>query len=103
MSPARKKPDPAPEPPPEPERSPLSADDVRERTAGLFLNLLDEAEHILRAGTTGNKIALMKSVIPALMRELQSQNEAAAATAQKEALEHLFAQTRAQLPGFEET
>ena len=99
MSPARKK----PEPTPEPEPAPLSADDVRERTAGLFMNLLDEAEHILKAGTTANKISLMKSVIPALMRELQSQNEVAAATAQKEALERLFEETRSQLPGFDKT
>jgi two-component SAPR family response regulator len=97
VSPAKKKPDPVPEPEP----APLSADDVRERTANLFMNLLNEAEHILKAGTTANKISLMKSVIPALMRELQSQNEVAAATAQKEALEHLFAQTRTQLPGFD--
>jgi hypothetical protein len=74
---------------------------VRERAAQLFLDLLDEADKILRAGTTQNKIALMKSVIPALMRELQSQNEAAAAAAMKDGLDSLFSAARGNIAGFE--
>lgn len=93
-------PDPADSPPPVEIPAELDASvDVHARTAALFHQLLDEAEHILRAGTTANKIALMKSVIPALMRELQSQNEAAAASDQKAALDKLFSDARSQISG----
>lgn len=99
MSRAPRKPPPPVEPAPAPADSPAAnpADDVHARTALLFHKLLDEAEHILLAGTTANKIALMKSVIPALMRELQSQNEAAMAADQKAALDRLFEEARGKI------
>ena len=91
----------SPEPEPElPDPSPLTSNDVRERTADLFVRLLDEAEHILKAGTTANKIALMKSVIPVLMRELQSADDSALLARQKQALDDLFAAARAGISGF---
>lgn len=83
-----------------PDPSPLTSNDVRERTADLFVRLLDEAEHILKAGTTANKIALMKSVIPVLMRELQSADDSAMLARQKQALDDLFAAARSGISGF---
>ena len=85
-----------------PDPSPLTSNDVRERTADLFVRLLDEAEHILKAGTTANKIALMKSVIPVLMRELQSADDSVTLARQKEAIDALFARTRAGISGFDD-
>jgi len=85
-----------------PDPSPLTSNDVRERTADLFVRLLDEAEHILKAGTPANKIALMKSVIPVLMRELQSADDSATLARQKAALDGLFARARGDISGFDD-
>lgn len=76
-------------------------DEIYEAVHQLFGDLLKEANYILRAGTTQNKIQLMRSVIPALMKELTAREEAKTKTAQYDALESLFAQTRSDIKGRE--
>jgi fructoselysine-6-P-deglycase FrlB-like protein len=63
----------------------------------LFRKLLSEANYILKAGTTQNKIALMRSVIPALMKELQAREESARDSETREMLKDLFAAARLEI------
>ena len=67
----------------------------------LFRNLIQEAQHILKAGTTQNKIALMRSVIPVLMKEMQAREQGADDEATKKALRDLFQGARADLDSSE--
>ena len=69
-------------------------DEVYAQVEVLFLDLIKEANYILKAGTTQNKIALMRSVIPALMKELNAREDAKAKSEQHDALVDLFQQAR---------
>lgn len=88
---------------PTPDDLPLTAnvesdvDEIYEKVHQLFGDLLNEANYILKAGTTQNKIQLMRSVIPALMKELTAREEAKSKTQQYDALERLFETARAEI------
>lgn len=88
---------------PTPDDLPLTAntesdvDEIYEKVHQLFGDLLNEANYILKAGTTQNKIQLMRSVIPALMKELTAREEAKSKTQQYDALERLFETARADI------
>lgn len=72
-------------------------DDIDEMYAevkDLFKGLIGEARYILKAGTTQNKIALMRSVIPVLMKEMQAREAAAGNEETKNQLKDLFASAR---------
>lgn len=75
-------------------RDPQSPEEVYDQVHDLFRKLLSEANYILKAGTTQNKIALMRSVIPALMKELQAREESARDAETREMLKDLFAAAR---------
>lgn len=81
--------------------TPSDVDEIYEKVHKLFGDLLNEANYILKAGTTQNKIQLMRSVIPALMKELTAREEAKSKTQQYEALEQLFQTARKQIKGRE--
>lgn len=78
-------------------RTPQSPDEVYDQVHDLFRKLLAEANYILKAGTTQNKIALMRSVIPALMKELQAREESARDSETREMLKDLFAAARSEI------
>jgi hypothetical protein len=86
---------PVPDPDPQPEVE-LS---VQQRTEEVFAKLLDEAEYIIKAGSTQNKITLMKSVIPALMKEMKEDQTSAQETEAKQRLDELFEWHRHQIKG----
>jgi len=70
------------------------ADEIREQTDELFRALLAKAHHILKAGTTQNQIALIRQVIPVLMKEMQAQKQAEENVETRQALDDLFASAR---------
>jgi hypothetical protein len=60
----------------------------------LFQDLIKEANHILKAGTPANKIALIRSVIPVLMKELQAQTSEDENRELRDNMTELFANVR---------
>jgi len=83
--------------PDEPKAEPPDPDEIYSQVHTLFAELLNEADYILKAGTTQNKIALMRSVIPALMKELSAREDSKAKNVQYEALDKLFQTARGQI------
>lgn len=77
--------------------TPLDSEEIFAQVHDLFNDLLAEARYILKAGTTQNKIALMRSVIPALMKELASREESRNDAATRDLLKNLFAETRSSI------
>lgn len=72
-------------------------DEMYEEVKALFRRLIAEANHILKAGTPANKISLMRSVIPVLMREMQAREKMSGEEEVKAQLSDLFASARADL------
>ncbi len=76
----------------------MSENDAHERiqaeTERLFEALLAKAHHILKAGTTQNQIALIRQVIPVLMKEMADSKSKEENVEQQKALDDLFAQAR---------
>lgn len=71
--------------------------DINAQTEELFKALIAKAHYILKAGTTQNQIALIRQVVPVLMKEMQAQKEADENSEMREALDDLFSDTRAML------
>lgn len=72
----------------------MSDRSIEAQTEELFQQLLAKAHHILKAGTTQNQIALIRQVIPVLMKEMQAQKAAEERSDERDALNALFAQAR---------
>jgi hypothetical protein len=67
---------------------------VRERMQRLVNALLSDAEHTLKFGTATERASLMKMVVPALLRSMQSAGADAAEQSRREAMERIYAQMR---------
>lgn len=73
----------------------LAADpDLYARTSRLIDALLRDAETTIRFGAPAERAALMKSMIPGLIRGMQNASSAAADTSEREAVERLYAEMR---------
>ncbi len=72
-------------------------DAVFQRVAKLYDSLLGEAEYILKAGSRQNKIALIKAVVPAMMKEMAARDDTNSKQEAAAALAELFGNTRGQI------
>ena len=72
-------------------------DAVFQRVAKLYDSLLGEAEYILKAGSRQNKIALIKAVVPAMMKEMAAREDSSSKEEAAKALTQLFSDTRGQI------
>lgn len=65
-----------------------------ERTARLLGALLSDAEMTVKFGSPLERAALMKSMVPGLIRGMQSASGAAADSSEREVVERLYAAMR---------
>ena len=72
------------------------ADDpaLRARMQRLVNAMLDDAEYTMRFGSPNERAALMRSVVPALLRSMQGADADATAAAQQAAYERMMRQMR---------
>jgi len=67
---------------------------IKARMQKIVNALLDDTEAIIRRGTPGERQTLFRSVVPALMRSMQSADANASEAAEKEAWERMKAAMR---------
>ncbi len=77
----------------------LAGDDaLRAKTQGVFNKALRHAEYTLNFGSESEKSALMKAIVPQMMRALQDEAADAAAAAQRAAYDRMRAVMRGDIP-----
>lgn len=76
------------------------ADDpqIRQRMKRLVNAMLDDAEHTVQFGSMTDRTALMKQVVPALLRSMQGADANASESADKAAYERMMAKLRGESP-----
>jgi hypothetical protein len=79
--------------------SALAGDDaLRRKTQSVFGKALKHAQYTLDFGTESEKSALMKAIVPQMMRALQDEAADAAAAAQRAAYDRMRATMRGDIP-----
>jgi len=71
---------------------------IKARMQKIVNALLDDAEHVIRMGTPQARQNLFRSVVPALMRSMQSADANASEADEKKAWERMKAQMRGENP-----
>lgn len=63
--------------------------EIRSRVEGMFNSLLDIAEHTIKFGTPSDRVALMKTMVPSMMRSMQAASQTGAERERQAAYERL--------------
>ena len=74
-------------------------DGLRDRAAHMFGRMMDQAERILEVGTPADKAAFTKTVLPAILKQLQEQKEGDDLAELRQAQADLMSEVREALVG----
>ena len=72
-------------------------DGLRDRAAGMVGKMMNQAERILEAGTPADKAQFTKTVLPAILKQLQEQKEGDDLAELRQAQADLMSEVRAAL------
>lgn len=75
-----------------------SDEQLRRRVSKLVKRLVIEAEHTLDFGTPSDKAALMKAIVPTMLRSIQSADADANSAAKRASYERILSQMRGDTP-----
>lgn len=72
--------------------------ELRGRLTKLVNALIADAEHTVKYGTTTERAALMKTIVPSLLRSMQSAESDALDEDRRRAYERMMAMSRGEIP-----